>query len=165
MQGCIIFLNMPMRLLFSRAAATRSLSASCLLTSSACPWVSFLILTSTRKLGGKACSNRTLTPRPMTVASEQCETVGVSSTSTRERAACFVGSSGEIRWTSESLTTPNDSSDRGCSGSDIGAMRSMKHQSSDQQIHPRFSGFGHETENKLIRKPLLKQTKFNNKLQ
>lgn len=129
MQGCIIFLSMPMRLLFSKAAATRSLSASCLLTSSACAWVSFLILTSTLKLGGKVFSNRTLTPSPMTVASEQCETVGVSSTRTRESADGFVGSSGEIRWTSWSLTTPSDSSDRGCSGSDIGAIRSTKRQS------------------------------------
>lgn len=46
--GSIIFLRIPMRFAFSSAAATRSLSASCLFTSSAWACVSFLILTSTR---------------------------------------------------------------------------------------------------------------------
>ena len=99
-QGSIIFRRIPMRLAFSSAAATLSLSASCLLTSSAWLCVPFLIVTSTRKLGGKACSKRTLTPRPITVASEQCVTVGVSSTRTWDRAAGLVGSGGEVRWTS-----------------------------------------------------------------
>lgn len=62
----------------------------------------------------------------MTVASEQCDTVGVSSTRTRDSAAGFVRSRGEVRCTSWSFTTPSDSRDKGCSGSDIGAMRSMK---------------------------------------
>jgi len=65
----------------------------------------------------------------MTVASEQCETVGVSSTSTRERAAGLDKSGGDMRWTSGSLTTPRDARESGCSGSDIGAIKSMKRQS------------------------------------
>lgn len=47
-QGCIIFLKIPMRFAFSSAAATRSLSVSCLLTSSAWLCEPFLILTSIR---------------------------------------------------------------------------------------------------------------------
>lgn len=125
-QVFIIFLSKFMRLSFSRAAATRSLSASCLLTSSAWLCVSFLILTSTRYPGGRACSKRTRTPSPITVAREQCETVGVNSTSTRDSAAGFVRSGGEARWTSSSLTTPRDSNERGCSGSEIGAIKSSK---------------------------------------
>lgn len=66
-----IFLNTPINVPFSRAAATLSLSPSCLLTCSAVLCVPSLILTSTLNLGGKACSRRTRTPRPMTVASEQ----------------------------------------------------------------------------------------------
>jgi hypothetical protein len=124
-QGSIIFRRIPIRFAFSSAAATLSLSASCLLTSSAWLCVPFLIFTSTLKLGGKACSNRTLTPRPMTVAREQCVTVGVSSTRTRDSEAGFVGFGGEVRWTSWSLTTPRDSSDRGCSGSEMGAIKSV----------------------------------------
>jgi len=62
----------------------------------------------------------------MTVAREQCVTVGVSSTRTRESAAGLVRSGGEIRWTSSSLTTPRDANERGCSGSDIGAIKSIK---------------------------------------
>jgi len=46
--GFIIFFNRLVRLAFSRAAATRSLSASCLFTSSAWLCVPSLIFTSTR---------------------------------------------------------------------------------------------------------------------
>lgn len=72
----------PISVPFSSAAATRSLSPSCLFTASSVLWVPFLIRTSTRNRGGKACSRRTRTPRPMTVASEQCVIVGVISTRT-----------------------------------------------------------------------------------
>lgn len=53
-------------------------------------------------------------------------TVGVSSTLTRDRADGFVGSVGDVRWMSSSFTTPRDSKDVGCSGSEIGAIKSMK---------------------------------------
>jgi hypothetical protein len=55
-------------------------------------------------------------------------TVGVSSTITRDKAEGIVRSSGDIKWTSCNFTTPRDSSDVGCSGSDIGAIKSVKRQ-------------------------------------
>lgn len=108
--------------LFSMAAATRSLSPNCLFTSSAVLDVPSLIRTSTLKRGGSACNKRTLTPSPMTVVSEHAEVVGVSRTVTvlmRERGE--VGARIEM---SSNFTTPNEPSDRGCSGSEIDEMRS-----------------------------------------
>jgi hypothetical protein len=77
-----IFLKTPIKVPFSRAAATRSLSPSCLFTASSVLWVPFFMRTSTRNRGGRACSSLVRTPRPMTVASEQCVMVGVISTKT-----------------------------------------------------------------------------------
>ena len=67
-----IFLIKLCRVGFHSAAATLSLSASCLLTSSAVECVPSLILTSTRNLGGSDSSSRTRTPKPITVAKLQC---------------------------------------------------------------------------------------------
>lgn len=72
-----IFLKTPISVPFSNAAATRSLSPNCLFTPSAVLCVPSLILTSTLKREGRACSRRTRTPSPITVASEQCVIVGV----------------------------------------------------------------------------------------
>lgn len=72
-----IFLKTPINVPFSNAAATLSLSPNCLFTWSAVLCVPSLILTSTLKRGGRAFSSRTRTPRPMTVAREQCVIVGV----------------------------------------------------------------------------------------
>ena len=108
--------------LFSIAAATLSLSPSCLFASFAVFDVPSLIRTSTRKRGGSACNKRTFTPSPMTVVSEQAEVVGVKSTVTvlmRER-----GDVGAVMEISGKLMTPNDPSERGCSGSVIVEIRS-----------------------------------------
>lgn len=67
-QVSIILAMTPINAPFSKAAATRSLSASCLLTSSPVLCVPSLIRTSIRNLEGRDCSKRTRTPRPMTVA-------------------------------------------------------------------------------------------------
>ena len=75
-----IFLKTPTSVPFSNAAATRSLSPNWRLTCSAVLCVPSFILTSTRNLGGSACSSRTRTPSPMTVASEQWVMVGVTRT-------------------------------------------------------------------------------------
>ena len=108
--------------LFSMAAATRSLSPNCLLTSSAVLDVPSLMRTSTLKRGGRACSNRTLTPSPMTVVREQAEVVGVIKTRTvlmRDR-----GEVGGMISMSSSVTTPSEPSERGCSGSEMVEIRS-----------------------------------------
>lgn len=108
--------------LFSIAAATRSLSPSCLLTSSAVLDVPSLMRTSTLKRGGSAWTNRTLTPNPMTVVKEQADVVGVINTLTvlmRDR-----GEDGGMILMSSIVTTPSEPSDSGCSGSEIVEMRS-----------------------------------------
>lgn len=113
-----------MRVLFSSAAATLSRSANCLLTWSSWLCVPALTLTSTRKFGGNDCSNRTRTPKPIAVASEQCVMVGVISTSTRVKVS-VLGRAGEgVIWMSGKLTTASDPRVRGCSGSEMVEMRS-----------------------------------------
>ena len=121
-----IFLSTPNSVPFSNAAATLSLSPSCLLTCSAVLCVPSLIRTSTLKRGGRACSSRTRTPRPITVAREQWVMVGVIRTVSvvRGDAEPFSGKVG-VRWISGRLTTERDPSVRGCSGSEIGEMRSV----------------------------------------
>lgn len=107
---------------FSMAAATLSLSPSCLFASSAVLDVPSLIRTSTRKRGGSACSKRTFTPKPMTVVSEHAEVVGVKRTVTvlmRER-----GDVGGVMKMSSRVITPRDPSERGCSGSEMVEIRS-----------------------------------------
>jgi hypothetical protein len=117
-----IFLSTPINVPFSSAAATLSLSPSCLLTASSVLCVPFLMRTSTRKRGGKACSRRTRTPSPMTVAREQCVMVGVTSTST-----VLIDEWGELggwMWISGKFTTASEPSERGCSGSEMDEIRS-----------------------------------------
>ncbi len=110
---------------FSSAAATLSLSPSCRLTCSAVLCVPSLIRTSTRNLGGRACSSRTRTPSPITVAREQWVMVGVMSTVSvvRGDAAPFSENVG-VRWMSGRLTTESEPRDKGCSGSEICEIRS-----------------------------------------
>lgn len=112
----------PIKVLFSSAAATLSLSPSCLFTCSSVLCVPFFTRTSMRKRGGRACSRRTLTPRPMTVAREQCVTVGVISTTTvlmEER-----GEVGGWMWISGRFTTAREPRDSGCSGSEMDDIKS-----------------------------------------
>lgn len=114
----------PISVPFSNAAATRSLSASCLLTSSAVLCVPSLMRASTRNRGGSDCSSRTRTPRPMTVAKLQCVIVGVMSTVTVWRGESgTLGRVGEMAM-SGSDTTANEPREMGCSGSEMVEMRS-----------------------------------------
>lgn len=125
-----IFLRTPMSVPFSNAAATLSLSPSCRLTCSAVLCVPSLILTSTRNLGGRACSSLTRTPRPITVAREQCVIVGVMRTVSVVSGddKPFSGNVG-ARKMSGRLTTEREPRVRGCSGSEMGEMRSVQAQS------------------------------------
>lgn len=66
------------RCLFSSAAATRSLSASCLLTASSEACVPGVISTVTLKRGGSDRSSFTRMESPINVAIEQCGIVGVN---------------------------------------------------------------------------------------
>ena len=125
-----IFLKTPISVPFSNAAATRSLSPNCRFTCSAVLCVPSLILTSTLNLGGSACSKRTRTPRPMTVAREQCVIVGVTRTVTvvicGEVDGKEEGGRVGVREMSGRLTTEREPRVSGCSGSWIWAMRSMR---------------------------------------
>ena len=128
-----IFLRTPMSVPFSNAAATLSLSPSCRLTCSAVLWVPSLILTSTRNLGGRACSSLTRTPRPITVAREQCVIVGVMRT-----VSVVSGDDGPcsgnvgVRKMSGRLTTESEPRVNGCSGSDMGEIRSVQRRSASR---------------------------------
>jgi hypothetical protein len=109
---------------FQSAAATLSLSANCLLTSTAVVWVPSLTLTSTLNLGGSDSSSRTRTPRPITVARLQWVIVGVTRTVTvRSVESGRVGIVGVIEISGKE-TTPNEPSVTGCSGSHIVEIRS-----------------------------------------
>lgn len=114
-----------MRVWFSSAAATRSLSASCLLTSSAVLCEPSLSRTSTLNRGGKACSSLTRTPSPITVARLQWVMVGVSRTVTLRRGDDGERGSAGVMLMSCSETTASSASGIGCSGSDIVAIRSV----------------------------------------
>ena len=122
-----IFLKTPINVPFSNAAATLSLSPSCRLTCSAVLCVPSLILTSTRNLGGRACSSLTRTPRPITVAREQCVIVGVMRTVSVVSGddEPFSGKVG-VRKISGRLTTESEPRVRGCSGSEMLEMRSVQ---------------------------------------
>lgn len=116
----------PIRVPFSNAAATLSLSASCLLTSSAVLCVPSLIRTSTRNRGGRDCSSRTRTPNPMTVARLQWVMVGVIRTVTvRSGDSGAFGRVGLIA-ISGSDTTASAPREIGCSGSEMVDTRSMQ---------------------------------------
>jgi hypothetical protein len=114
----------PIKAPFSRAAATLSLSASCLLTSSAVLCVPSLIRTSIRKRGERDCSKRTRTPSPMTVARLQCVIVGVISTVTVRRGESGLSGSEGLIEMSGRETTAREPSEMGCSGSDMVETRS-----------------------------------------
>lgn len=116
-----IFLITPTRESFSIAAATLSLSLNCLVIASAVLWVPSLIFTSTLKRGGRACSRRTRTPKPMMVASEQWVIVGVIKTVTTVRLGVLTRG---LIWISGRLTTDKEPKVSGCSGSVSGEMRS-----------------------------------------
>lgn len=80
--------------------------------------------TSTLKRGGRACSSLTRTPRPITVANEQCVMVGVISTIT-----VLIGDLGDRGGSicmSGRLTTAREPKDSGCSGSEIVEIRSAR---------------------------------------
>ena len=119
-----IFAMTPIRVPFSKAAATLSLSANCLLTSSPVLWVPSLIRTSIRNRGGSDCSSRTRTPNPITVAKLQWVIVGVTKTVTVRRGdSGTLGSDGLVKISGRE-TTASEPSDIGCSGSEIVEMRS-----------------------------------------
>lgn len=70
----------PMRWEFSVAAATRSLSASCLFTASSELWVPGVIATLTLNLEGSDRNSWTRIDKPISVAMLQCGMVGVNFT-------------------------------------------------------------------------------------
>ena len=123
-QVSIIFAMTPIRVPFSKAAATLSLSANCLLTSSPVLWVPSLIRTSIRNRGGSDCSSRTRTPNPITVAKLQWVIVGVTKTVTVRRGDSGTLGSDGLTKISGRETTASEPSDIGCSGSEIVEMRS-----------------------------------------
>jgi hypothetical protein len=121
-----IFAMTLIKVPFSNAAATRSLSANCLFTSSAVLCVPSLIRTSTRNRGGRDCSSRTRTPSPMTVARLQCVIVGVTSTVTVRRGEAGTFWRVGVIAISGRETTASAPNGIGCSGSDIVDTRSIK---------------------------------------
>lgn len=120
-QPSSIFFKTPMRVAFSKAAATLSLSDNWRVTASAVLCVPSLIFTSTLNRGGRACSRRTRTPRPITVAREQWVMVGVIRTVTTLISSVFRKGA---MWISGRLTTEREPNVSGCSGSTIEEMRS-----------------------------------------
>lgn len=116
----------PINVAFSPAAATLSLSANCLFTSSPVLCEPSFIRTSIRKRGGKLCSSRTRTPSPMTVARLQCVIVGVTKTVTfRSGDDGLLGRAGVIKISGRD-TTASSPKERGCSGSDMVDIRSIQ---------------------------------------
>mmetsp|Transcript_9211 Transcript_9211/g.27667 ORF Transcript_9211/g.27667 Transcript_9211/m.27667 type:complete len:215 (+) Transcript_9211:392-1036(+) len=106
--------TMPARLGFSRAAATRSLSFSCLFTAASLACPPGLTAMSTLKRGGRARSSFTRMHSPIRVAMLQCCTVGVNWTCTAPASSCTD--------MSDSETTLSCSRLYGCSGSWISRM-------------------------------------------
>ena len=102
-------LTVRSRLSFSRAAATRSLSLSCLFTAPSDACFPGVTLTSTLKRGGRERNSFTRMHSPISVAMLQCGIVGVKLMLTRPRA-----SSTSI---SSRCATRSSSSVCGCSGS------------------------------------------------
>ena len=115
--------TMSLRLGFSMAAATLSLSLICLFTSSSMEWVPSETKMSSLNACWRVRSSFTLRQSPINVASEQWGTVGVnsiliqSSSSLPVLFTCFT----VIR---SSLTTFSSSRVWGCSGSLISRTRS-----------------------------------------
>lgn len=65
---------------FSKAAATLSLSSNCLLMACSDAWVPGVIVTDILKRGGRHHKSRTLIDSPISVAILQCGIVGVNKT-------------------------------------------------------------------------------------
>lgn len=107
---------------FSKAAATRSLSASCLLTACSEACVPGVIWTSILNLSGSDLISFTFMDRPISVAMLQCGIVGVNSTATVLSASFTL--------TRTCSTTFSSSRVRGCSGSLMERMRSKISRSS-----------------------------------
>jgi len=118
------WLTTPSKLSFSSAAATRSLSLSCLLMASSEACLPGVIIMSTFRRGGRERSSLTRKHRPMSVAIEQCGMVGVKRTTTRPAA-----SSTSISWRCATLSC---SSVCGCSGSLIPRISSAVQGTRDQ---------------------------------
>lgn len=104
------------RFLFSKAAATRSLSASCLLTALSDACVPGVISTVTLNRGGSDLSNFTRIDSPIRVAILQCGIVGVKLTNT----SLFV----LFTFIKRCSTTCSSSNVSGCSGSFIRRTKS-----------------------------------------
>lgn len=115
-QIAIHWLMTSIRFLFSRAAATRSLSASCLFTAASDACEPGVISTVTLNRGGSERNNFTRIDNPIRVAMLQCGMVGVKLINTS-----FVWLS---TLTSRCSTTCSSSSVSGCSGSLISRIRS-----------------------------------------
>lgn len=106
------------RLLFSKAAATRSLSANCLFTATSDVCVPGVISTVTLKRGGNDLNSFTLIDSPIRVAMLQCGIVGVKLTNT----SLFLLST----FMRLGCTTCNSSNVNGCSGSLISRIKSIR---------------------------------------
>lgn len=101
---------------FSKAAATLSLSANCLLTACSDEWVPGVISTVTLNRGGNDLNNFTRMDNPISVAIEQCGIVGVKLTLISLRSLFTMI---KFCW-----TTCSSSSVNGCSGSLIARIKS-----------------------------------------
>lgn len=108
------------KLLFSSAAATRSLSANCLFTAISDECVPGVISTVTLNRGGSDRSNFTRIDKPINVAMLQCGIVGVKLTKT---SLCSLSTFIKFCW-----TTCNSSNVSGCSGSFMNRIKSKKHE-------------------------------------
>lgn len=108
------------KLLFSKAAATRSLSASCLFTADSDECVPGVISTVTLNRGGSDRSSLTRIDKPINVAMLQCGIVGVKLTKT---SLCSLSTLIKLCW-----TTCNSSRVRGCSGSFMNRIKSASEQ-------------------------------------
>ena len=126
--------TMSLRLGFSIAAATLSLSLICLLTSSSIECDPSHTTMSSLYRYCKDRSSLTRRHRPIRVAREQWGTVGVNvilihTVSSSVRGACGGGECGGGGWLmvmASSRTTFNSSSVCGCSGSLISRIRSVR---------------------------------------
>lgn len=120
------------RLLFSRAAATLSLSANCLLTATSDECVPGVISTVTLKRGGRDLSSLTRIDSPISVAMLQCGIVGVKFTNTSLFSLSTL--------TKLCCTTWSSSRVRGCSGSFMSRIRSAKRVEMNTSTHANMIG-------------------------
>lgn len=106
------------KLLFSNAATTRSLSANCLFTAASDECVPGVISTVTLNLGGSERNNLTRIDKPINVAMLQCGIVGVKLTNT---SLCSLSTFIKLCW-----TTCSSSKVSGCSGSFMNRIKSKR---------------------------------------